>query len=123
MEGSVGSRKRKPEPGELSGVFANAGLSPKAGAGWGKLLKFSGKYKCDIAEASKFWSDGASFLAKLPKKPQRNDAQRLAAEIILHRLRRSREDFLDQHSDAIYRKLTKDHEAFLRVDELCYEAA
>ncbi len=47
----------------------------------------------------------------------------LAAEIILHRLRRSREDFLDQHSDAIYRKLTKDHEEFLRVDELCYEAA
>ncbi len=123
MEGSVGSRKRKSDPGELSGVFANAGLSPKAGAAWGKLLKFSGKYKRDVAEASKFWSDGASFLAKLPKKPQRNDAQRLAAEIILHRLRRSREDFLDQHSDAIYRKLTKDHEEFLRVDELCYEAA
>jgi thioesterase DpgC len=123
MEGSVGSGKTKSDPGELGSVFANAGLSPKAGAGWGKLLKFSGKYKRDAAEAAKFWSDGASFLAKLPRKPQRNDAQRLAADVILHRLRSSREDFLDQHSDAIYRKLTKDHEEFLRVDELCYEAA
>src|SRR5215213_4007682 len=117
MEGSVGSGRKKPDPGELGSVFANAGLSPKAGGNWGKLLKLSGKYKRDAADASKFWSDGASFLAKLPKKPERNDAQRVAADIILHRLRRSREDFLDHHSDAIYRKLTKDHEDFLRVDE------
>src|SRR5688572_17990382 len=82
MEGSVGSGKKKSDPGELSSVFANAGLSPKAAAAWGKLLRFSGKYKRDAAEASKFWSDGASFLARLPKKPQRNDAQKLAAEII-----------------------------------------
>jgi thioesterase DpgC len=123
MEGSVSKKKKPVDRSDPKLVFGEAGLPPKAGAAWVKPQCFTGKYKRDIDDASKFWRDGAALLAKLPKKGQRNERQQLAAGIILDRLRRSREDFLDHHADAIYRKLTRNHERFLRVDELCYEAA
>ena len=37
--------------------------------------------------------------------------------------RRAREDFLVQHADTVYRKLTKNLGVFTRVDDLAYEAA
>jgi thioesterase DpgC len=122
MEGSV-SAKQPAHASDPKVVFGDAGLAPKAGDAWMKPFQFIGKYKRDVELASKLWRDGAAFLAKLPKKPQRNESQQRAAGFILERLRTAREYFLDHHADEIYRKLTKDHEHFLRVDELCYEAA
>ena len=60
MEGSVGSRNGRSPIQASSAACSHAGLSPKAGAAWDKPLNFSGKYKRDVAEASKFWSEGAS---------------------------------------------------------------
>jgi (3,5-dihydroxyphenyl)acetyl-CoA 1,2-dioxygenase len=122
MEGSA-SGKKKPVEYSDSKVFSDAGLSPKTGAAWVKFFRFTGNYKKDVATGSRFWREGAGFLFKLPKKPQRNKLQRLAADIILHRVRSSREDFLSHHADTVYRKLTKDFENFLRVDELVYDAS
>jgi thioesterase DpgC len=122
MEGSV--RKKKPvDQSDPKVIFGEAGLSPKAGAAWMKPYHFTGKYKRDIDAASRFWKEGAAFVARLPKKKERNKRQQLAADIILYRLRQSREHFLEHHADAIYRKLTKDLSVSKRVDELCYDAA
>jgi thioesterase DpgC len=121
MEGSAaGKRVDQSDP---KVIFGNAGLNPKAGAAWMKWRSFSGNYRRDIAAGGKYWRDGAAFLAKLPKKPQRNQAQQIAAGIILLNLRSSREDFMMRHSDAVYRKLTKNLDYHLRVDELCYDAS
>jgi len=104
-------------------IFGQAGLSPKAGAAWTKRRPFSGNFKRDAATAGKFWREGAAFLAKLPKNAQRTPEQRVAANIIQWRVRDAREQFLARHADTVYRKLTKDHAHFLRVDEIAYEAA
>ncbi len=120
MEGSGAKAVDRSDP---KVIFGQAGLSSKAGAAWMKRREFTGNYKRDAAAASKFWREGAAFLAKLPKKPQRTPEQKLAADIIQWRVRDARERFLVHHSEAIYRKLTKNHERFLRVDELAYDAA
>src|SRR5690242_8766653 len=122
MEGSAG-KKKVVDQSDPKVIFGNAGLSPKAGAAWMKPLEFTGNYKRDAAAAAKFWRAGTSFLAKLPKKPQRDKQQQLATSIIQYRCRESRENFLGHHADAIYRKLTKNLADYKRVDELCYEAA
>lgn len=124
MEGSISTSKQKrAAEGGSKAVFGDAGLSPKAAAAWAKGVRFKGSYKRDTAAAAKFWRDGAALLAKLPKKPQRSPVQQAAAAALLSQMRESREDFLSHHADAIYRKLTKNHAKFMRVEELCYDAA
>lgn len=122
MEGS-GAKRGLVDRSDPKVIFGQAGLSPKAGAAWMKRREFSGNYKRDAAAASKFWREGAAFLAKLPKKSRRTQEQKIAADTIKSQARDARERFLARHADAIYRKLTKNHERFLRVDELAYDAA
>jgi len=122
MEGS-GAKRKAVDASDPKVIFGDAGLPPKAGAAWMKFFTFRGNYKRDVATATKFWRDGAAFLAKLPKKPQRNTAQKLAADIIQDHGRQSRERFLSHHAGAIYRKLTNNLSTHVRVEELCYEAA
>jgi thioesterase DpgC len=62
-------------------------------------------------------------LEKFPKKSKRTPEQQLAAETILSDCRRTREEYLTRHAEAIYRKLTKNLSEFRRVDELAYAAA
>jgi thioesterase DpgC len=83
----------------------------------------NGALKRDSAAGTKFWHRGAGLLEKLPKKPKRTPEQQLAAEIILSDCRRTREEYLTRHAEAIYRKLTKNLSEFRRVDELAYAAA
>ena len=123
MEGAINTSKQKRAEGGRQALLGDAGLSPKAAAAWAKGVRFNGSYRRDVAAAEKFWRDGAGLLAKLPKKPKRNPAQQAAATALLSRMRESREDFLSHHADAIYRKLTKNHAKFIRVEELCYDAA
>ncbi len=122
MEGS-GAKRSLVDRSDPKVIFGEAGLSPQAGAAWMKRREFTGNYKRDVAAAGKFWREGAAFLTKLPKKFQRTQEQAIAADIIQGQARDARERFLARHADTIYRKLTKNHERFLRVDELAYEAA
>src|SRR5690349_16960345 len=121
MEGSITTRGVDQRDPKL--IFAEAGLSPRAAASLGKQPRFSGNYKRDVAAASKYWRDSATLLSKLPKKPKRNQVQQIAADAILSSGHATREQFLSHHADAIYRKLTKQHANFLRVDELAFAAA
>jgi thioesterase DpgC len=124
MEGSGGGRGKLVDRADPKVIFGNADLPQKPGDVWMKTwLRFGRSLKRDAAAASKYWRTGADFLSKLPKKPKRTVAQQLAADIILLNCRAARERFLTQHADAIYRKLTKNLNSFLRVDDLVYDAA
>jgi enoyl-CoA hydratase/carnithine racemase len=122
MEGSAGAKRV--DQSDPKAIFGDAGLPQKPGAAWANTrLKLSRDFRRDAVAAGKYWRTGADFLAKLPKKPKRNAAQQLAADIILSHCRNSREQFLTRHADAIYRKLTKNLADFKRVEEIVYDAA
>ncbi|HZQ14191.1 MAG TPA: enoyl-CoA hydratase/isomerase family protein [Pseudolabrys sp.] len=102
-----------------------SGLRSKiVGAAWQKSRpRFGGNFARDAAAAKKFWRNGASILAKLPRKPARTPEERAAAEAVLADCRQAREEFLRRHAATLYRKLTKNFAEFLRVDDLVYAAA
>jgi thioesterase DpgC len=123
MEGSrtVTTKQAHLDPSE---VFRRAGLLAKSAGTWIKASpRVTGSLKRDASSSTKFWRAGESLLAKLPQKPQRTPEQQSAADIILSRCRRHREDFLKAHADAIYRRLTRNLSTFRRVDELAYDVA
>jgi thioesterase DpgC len=110
--------------GDTNEIFRRAGLPASATAAWVKARpRVNGALKRDSAAGTKFWHRGAGLLEKLPKKPKRTPEQQLAAEIILSDCRRTREEYLTRHAEAIYRKLTKNLSESRRVDELAYAAA
>src|SRR6185437_646774 len=122
MEGSGSGRPvDRADPGDN---LERAGLPAKAAAAWRKTdLKVTGNYKRDAAAGTKFWRGGADLLAKLPKKLQRTPQQLRAADIILSKCRAARERFLERHAETVYRRLTKNLSAFVRVEDLVYGAA
>ncbi|MGE5163962.1 MAG: enoyl-CoA hydratase/isomerase family protein [Sphingobacteriales bacterium] len=123
MEGSRIARARDARP-VISEILHRGGLPAKSAAAWIKALpRVTGALKRDTGAATKFWRAGDGLLAKLPKKSRRTPEQQSAADAILSDCRRLREDFLKRHAEAIYRKLTKNLSAFLRVDELAYDVA
>lgn len=104
--------------------FGKSGLPMKTVSAWHKRgYRPTGNFKRDVAGGSKFWREGASLIAKLPKKQLRTPDQQVAADIILFECRETREQFLEHHSETIYRKLTKNLKEFIRVDDLPYFAA
>ena len=124
MEVSSSARRKAADHADPAAVMGNAGLPQRAGAAWmNTRLSFGRNFKRDAAAAGKYWKAGSDFLAKLPKKPQRNAAQQAAADTILSSCRDARERFLMRYADAIYRMLTKNLANFMRVEELCYDAA
>jgi thioesterase DpgC len=125
MEGSgSGTKSKAVDHGNPKLIFGNAGLPPKPGEAWMKTrLRFGRDLKRDASAAAKYWRLGSEFLSKLPKKSKRSHEQQLAADIIQLSCREARERFLTNHADTIYRKLTKNLENFVRVDELVYEAS
>src|SRR6476646_10159802 len=97
--------------------------TPLGAAGLKAPPCFTGNFKRDAAAGTKFWRAGADLLAKLPGKPARTPAQKLAAERILSDCRQTREAFLKRHAEAVYRKLTRNLGAFRRVEDLVDDAA
>ncbi len=101
-----------------------AGLPAKEASAWIKAQpRVSADFQRDVASTRKYWRTGTNLLAKLPRRLKRTAAQQTAADAILRDCRRSREQFLTRHADAIYRKLTKNLGAFVRVEDLVYDAA
>jgi len=124
MEGSSLAKVRELIRRDATECLHRAGLPAKAVAAWAKAKpRITGKFKRDAAAGTKFWRGGTDLLAKLPKKTARTPEQQEAVDFILSDCRRLREDFLAQHAETIYRRLTKDLGVFMRVDDLVYEAA
>src|SRR6476620_3508399 len=123
MEGSSSGKTTPVTRADPKGCFERAGLPVKSAFAWHKSgLRVSGNFKRDAVTGSKYWRAGADLIAKLPGKSKRNVEQKLAADIIIPACRQAREDFLQHHAEAVYRKLTKNLTHFVRVDELAYEA-
>jgi (3,5-dihydroxyphenyl)acetyl-CoA 1,2-dioxygenase len=94
-----------------------------ASAWWNERPAASGDYGRDIAGFGKSWQQASALLSALPKKPARNAAQARAASLIQRTDRAARDAFLTVHAETLYRALTKDFTAFLRVADLVYAAA
>ena len=62
MEGSAAANDKPYDRG------ATGGLPPKDAAWLKAGLRLTGSFRRDAAAATKFWQQGAGFLAKLPKK-------------------------------------------------------
>lgn len=124
MAGPTSGKNKLVDYADPKVIFGNAGLPTKPGAIWMKtFLHFGRNFKRDAVAATKYWRAGSDFLSKLPKKSQRTREQQLAADIIQLNCRDTRERFLTNHADAIYRKLTNNLSSFVRVDDLPYDAA
>jgi thioesterase DpgC len=101
-----------------------AGLPRETVAAWlasGDALH--GDYGRDSGNFSRQWRIGAELLAGLPRKPNRSEAEVVAAAAILRRDRAARETFLAAHAETIYRRLTDDLGKFVRVEQLVRDAA
>ena len=124
MEGSGITRTADFNRRDINEIFRRAGLPANAATAWVKARpRVNGAFKRDSAAGTKFWQRGTALLQKLPSKPKRTSEQQLAADIILSDGRRTREEFLARHAEAIYRKLTRNLSEHRRVDELTYAAA
>jgi len=123
MEGSRSRDKAFDDDSSIDSIFGQAGLGPKGAAVWRKRVNFGRNFKRDTALATKFWRANSDLLSKLPKKQKRSVEQQKAVGLIQLKCRNVRDRFLTNHADAVYRKLTKNLENFVRVEELCYDAA
>src|SRR5262245_48763997 len=123
MEGSSSGTTTPVSRADPKACFERAGLPVKSAVAWHKSgLRVTGNFKRDAATGSKYWRAAVDLIAKLPAKPKRSAEQKLAADTIISACREAREDFLQRHAEAVYRKLTKNLTDFVRVDELAYDA-
>jgi (3,5-dihydroxyphenyl)acetyl-CoA 1,2-dioxygenase len=101
-----------------------AGLAPAAVNEWSAAEPGGvGEREEDTVRYAAFWARSQQLIRNLPAKPKRNAAERAAAETILAAARRSRDRFLAAHSAWVYDRLTKGRTAFVRVEDLVYDAA
>ena len=85
--------------------------------------ELTGDYESDAAAFSRWWLAAADRLKALPEKPARSAAEAVTAEAIGKASRALRERFLGAHAERVYRALTRDGSRFVRVEQLCYDAA
>ncbi|HKX07753.1 MAG TPA: enoyl-CoA hydratase/isomerase family protein [Stellaceae bacterium] len=101
-----------------------AGLPSRIVADWlASQPGLSGDYERDAATSSRFWLGSADLLARLPPKPKRQPPEVAAAEVVTDATRDSRDRFLAAHVETVYRGLTRNYGAFVRVEQLAYDAA
>ncbi len=68
-------------------------------------------------------TQGRALLNKLPVKSKRTPAERAAGNAIVHLLAGATWNFMRQHRDTVYRKLTGDLSRSLRVEDLAWAGA
>ena len=105
-------------------LLRRAGLADEDCAAWRAAAPTArGDFRADAEAFSRFWQMGAALRDQLPAKPARNSAEQAAAAHILDAGRAARERFLGAHAGPVYRALTNDRSAFVRVEDLIYDAA
>ncbi len=109
---------------DAGALLKRAGLPAQAVTSWlASDPPLCGDFAADAAEFSKFWQGGAALLAALPKTPRRNPDEHAASKLIRRVDRTARDRFLGRHAEALYRQLTDDLRAYVRVEDLVYAAA
>jgi len=80
-------------------------------------------FEADRASYSRFWELSRDMLASLPRPPDRSEAERMAASRLLLAGRETRQRFMAAHALDLYKALTDDFRAFVRVERLVLDAA
>jgi (3,5-dihydroxyphenyl)acetyl-CoA 1,2-dioxygenase len=105
-------------------LLVHAGLPFESAIGFLESFpRLDGGFKQDTAVFTEYWRAGTVLRAKLPAKPARNANEQGAYDVILRAERRARENFLSAHVESVYRRLTRNLERFVRVEELVHDAA
>ena len=105
-------------------LLCAAGLPEQAAEEWSRAIPTeTGDYEFDTQRYGSFWSQSARLLQTLPRKPQRNEAEREAADALLSHSRAAREFFLAPHAEQVYGLLTGHRSVFRRLDDLVYAAS
>ena len=105
-------------------LLCAAGLPEQAVEQWSHAVPTEiGDYQSDTQRYGSFWSQSARLLHTLPLKPQRNEAERAAADALLSHSRAARESFLASHAEQVYGLLTGHRSIFRRLDDLVYAAS
>jgi (3,5-dihydroxyphenyl)acetyl-CoA 1,2-dioxygenase len=109
---------------ERAAVMVAAGLADSATAEWARAEPLeTSELRQDRSRHTAFWWRSAALLARLPRKQQRDAAERAAAAAILGAARAARERFLGAHAELVYDELTGARSRFLRLHELAAAAA
>ena len=111
------------KPSDATSLMA-AGLAPAAVRDWSTAEpQDTGEREDDAVRYAAFWARSQQLLKSLPAKSKRSTAERTAAETVLTAARASRDRFLAPHCAWIYDRLTKGRTAFVRIEDLVYDAA
>jgi len=109
---------------EARTTIERAGLSAERVTDWLEAEpRIAGDYADDALAHVRFWRAGDEIARALPRKPDRSQSQSAGAETIQRILRVSRDRFLAAHVETIYRALTRDYGALVRVEGLVAAAA
>jgi thioesterase DpgC len=101
-----------------------AGLDPARVQAWIAARPASvTAFATDRNAYGRYWDLGRDLLAGLPRPPARSGLQRDAAARLLQGGRETRQRFMAAHAVDVYRALTDDLHAFVRVERLAVEAA
>lgn len=105
-------------------ALAAAGLSGSEVRAWEKAApRKTTTFAADRKSFSAYWQRSARLIAKLPRKAERNSAERAAARLIHDAATEARMLFARMHGDAVYDGLTDRRSRFVRVERLMPEAA
>ncbi|HVA12088.1 MAG TPA: enoyl-CoA hydratase/isomerase family protein [Stellaceae bacterium] len=102
---------------DIAALLRQAGLLERGGAEWlDATPQPIDAYERDSAAFARFWQLGDALLDKLP-------AKEAAASAVIAACRSARDRFLAAHVERVYRAITNDLKAFIRVEHLVREAA
>jgi thioesterase DpgC len=106
------------------GVFEAAGLSAAEALAWAETAApANGAFVGAEPATGEFLRRGLALRQRLPARPRRVDAEHVAAAAIGAALDDARETFLRHHATTLYDMLTAGFTRYLRLDQLCYDAA
>jgi hypothetical protein len=80
-------------------------------------------FGADRISWSRYWELGRQLLASLPRRPERSEAEQMAAMCLLKAGRETRQRFMAAHALDVYSALTDNMRRFVRVERLVTTAA
>jgi thioesterase DpgC len=105
-------------------VIESAGLSGADVAAWSESTPAAPEpFDAAAQSVSQFLTRGSALLGRLPEPRERSESERAAAAAIKDCLTGAREAFLDEHTSALYERLTNGYTTPVRLEQLVYDAA
>ena len=80
-------------------------------------------FMVDSQAASRFFLAGQALVDRLPSRAGRSEREQAAVDALTKRLREVRIRFLRSYAPLLYAQLTNDRRAFVRIEDLVYQAA